>query len=193
MKTKMGEQVTPGKNIRLSIRHFNAKFVSERNSRADHQPKRKRSLTNSCVGVTRRRCEIVDRNPLRERYLAACENNLVDEVRLMLDSGGDVNWRREEDGQTGLHLAALHDYQQLLELLLAQTGVRVNIADQNYRTPVMTACLVGHGNFVRRLCQAPDIKLNCRDDNGLTALHFAVKFNPGSSDSSGSSPDHPLC
>ena len=117
----------------------------------------------------------------RRRYLEACESNLVSEVRLLLESGADVNWRREEDGQTGLHLAAVSDCQELLELLLAQTGVKVNIRDQNYRTPLMAACISGQERIVRRLCQAPDVSLNCPDDNGLTALHFAVKFSPGSS------------
>ena len=192
MKTEMSEKLTPGKNIRTSIRQFKARFLSEKNSRVDYQSKRKKSCSNSRIGGKRRRCETVEINPnsgsevKKVRYLAACESNLVDEVRLLLDSGADVNWRREEDGQTGLHLAALYNYQELLELLLAQTGVKVNISDQNYRTPVMTACLVGHGNIVRRLCRAQDINLNCRDDNGLTALHFAVKFNPCFSETSDS-------
>ena len=63
----------------------------------------------------RRRCEIVERKVMagseekRRRYLEACEGNLVSEVSLLLESGADVNWRREEDGQTGLHLAAVSD------------------------------------------------------------------------------------
>ena len=183
MKTKMSDKVTPG----TSLRHFNAKLVSEKNYRADFQYKRKVSLSNSCMRGKRRRCEIVERKVMagseekRRRYLEACESNLVSEVRLLLESGADVNWRREEDGQTGLHLAAVSDCQELLELLLAQTGVKVNIRDQNYRTPLMAACISGQERIVRRLCQAPDVSLNCPDDNGLTALHFAVKFSPGSS------------
>ena len=169
MKTKMSEKVTPGKNIRKI------------------QFKRKVSFTNSCMGGKRRKCEILERKTIpvcdvkKRKYLTACENNLVDEVRLLLDSGADVNWRREEDGQTGLHMAALSNYQELLELLLAQTGVNVNLSDQNYRTPLMTACQAGQDRIVRRLCQFPEISLNCVDDNGLTALHFAIKFSPGSS------------
>ena len=100
MKTKMSDKVMPWKNIR-SLRHYNTKF--EVNSGADNQLKRKRSFTNSCIGGKRRRCEIVSRETLpgsdvkRRRYLEACESNLVDEVRLLLDSGADVNWRREEE------------------------------------------------------------------------------------------------
>ena len=78
-------------------------------------------------------------------------------------------------------MVALSNYQELLELLLSQTGVNVNLSDQNYRTPLMTACQAGQDRIVRRLCQFPEISLNCVDDNGLTALHFAIKFSPGSS------------
>ena len=71
----------------------------------------------------------------------------------MLSSGVDVKCRTYADGCTGLHFAARHNYGELLELLLAQTGVDVKIRTIYNFTPLMVACGWGHENIVRRLCQ----------------------------------------
>ena len=111
------------------------------------------------------------------RLLDACETNDVADVKELLSSGAvDVNCRRETDGSSGLHLASLHSHEQLLEVLLAHTGVEVNLTDLSDRTPLITACMAGHHDVVRRLCRAPGIDLNCKDSDGLAALHYAVKF-----------------
>ena len=105
-------------------------------------------------------------------------------MRELLSKGADVNWRADEDededlvgGEAGLHFAADYNYGELLELLLAQTGVNVNIRDNHNWTPLMFACARGHENIVRRLCQVPGIQLNTRDEGGCTALHWAVYQN----------------
>ena len=82
-------------------------------------------------------------------------------VRELLSSGADVNWRQDygwsgvDDarGNSGLHIAATHNYGELLELHLAQTEVDVNIKAKYSSTPLMVACSWGHENIVRRLCQ----------------------------------------
>ena len=37
-------------------------------------------------------------------------------------------------------------------------------------TPLMIACFLGKENFVRKLCEMPDISINAQDCNGFTAL-----------------------
>merc|ERR1712183_52064 len=101
---------------------------------------------------------------MKDLYLQACEKNNHSGVRELLSRGADVNWRRDADGWSGLHFAARHNYGGLLELLLAQTGMDVNIRTNNYWTPLMVACIKGHENIVRRLCQVTDIQLNFRSD-----------------------------
>ena len=91
--------------------------------------------------------------------------------------GANVNWKRESDGWSGLHIAALMNYGELLELLLSQPGVDVNITNKKSSTPLMVACRYGRENIVRRLCQVNGVELNVRDVDGWTASHFAVNSN----------------
>ena len=44
-------------------------------------------------------------------------------------------------------------YGELLELLLSQTGVDVNITNNNNVTPLMMTCTRGNENIMRRFCQ----------------------------------------
>ena len=172
-------------NVKSSLKEFNEKFVSEKKS-SDFQSrssKRPRCSSSVMPRAKRLKCEVeTDGTDLMgRRLLDACETNDVAEVKELLSSGAvDVNCRRETDGSSGLHLASLHRHEQLLEVLLAHTGVEVNLTDLSDRTPLITACMAGHHDVVRRLCRAPGIDLNCKDSDGLAALHYAVKFNPQS-------------
>ena len=113
----------------------------------------------------------------REMFVAACCKTDLDQVRSLLEEGSDVNWRRKQDGWSGLYWAARHNCQDLLQLLLAQRGLDVNIRDHLGRTPLMAACYHGHDGIARRLCQLPGLQLNSRDKHQFTALHFAVYGN----------------
>ena len=85
-------------------------------------------------------------------FIGACKRNNLNIVHSLLNSDADVNWR-DAAGWSGLHFAARDNYGELLELLLAQTGVDVNIRTNHNTTPLMVACGWGHENIVRRLCQ----------------------------------------
>ena len=64
---------------------------------------------------------------MNDSFIEACRENNHSLVRELLSRGADVNWRRDDDGWSGLHWAAHDNYGDLLEFLLAQTGVDVNI------------------------------------------------------------------
>ena len=87
---------------------------------------------------------------MEDSFIKACEENNHSLVNELILGGADVNWRRNTDGWAGLHLAARHNYGELLELLLAQTGVDVNIEANYSKTPLMWACVWGHENIARR-------------------------------------------
>ena len=86
----------------------------------------------------------------KEFFLSSCQANDLNKVRHLLKHRADVNWR-DDDGWSGLHFAANGNYGELLELLLAQTGVDVNIRDNYNNTLLMRACIMNHENIVRRL------------------------------------------
>ena len=113
---------------------------------------------------------------VRDLYLRSCWTNEITKVEQILRLRADVNWK-DQDGWSGLLIAADKNYRDLLELLLTQTGVNVNITDRYNSTPLMMACYKGHKDIVRRLCQVPGIELNIRDVYGRTALHWAVAKN----------------
>ena len=73
-------------------------------------------------------------------YLRACRDNNRFCVRVLLFFGANVNWRNI-GGMTGLHLTALHNYGELLEVLLAHPRVDVNIRNNGSWTPLMEACM----------------------------------------------------
>ena len=115
---------------------------------------------------------------MKDSFINACKENSRSLVRELLSKGADVNWRTDDDDVwSGLHIAARFNYGELLELLLAQTGVDVNIRNNYNKTPLMVACYKGHEHIVRRLCQVTGIQLNSRNKYGWTALHCAVVNN----------------
>ena len=115
---------------------------------------------------------------LSERFLKYCEENNLDEVKKCLSQGMDVN-TVSEDGHkwSGLHFAAIKNYQKLLDLLLSQPGIDVNLptTTADNWTPLMYICNEGHHEMVRRLVQVPGINILYKDVDGNTALHHAAE------------------
>ena len=64
-----------------------------------------------------------------------------------------------------------------MDLLLAQTGVDVNIKHGDGSTTLMDACVRGHSNIVSKLLQVSGVDINCTDIFSCTALHVAVYYN----------------
>lgn len=120
---------------------------------------------------------------VRELFLSACQDLDLKTVENLLGLGADVNWGDEHGGtlKTGLHYAAAKwrflGADRLLDLLLAQPGVDVNSKDRSLMTPLILACLHGREKMVLRLLQTGRIELNCADESGWTAIHYAVLWD----------------
>ena len=106
---------------------------------------------------------------------AATRSNRVSTVEMILDMGGDVN-SRDEDDMTPLHIAAASpDSLHLVELFLSR-GCDVCAEDDRERTALHLACsrtdsiiaelelLIFHGSDI-----------NASDEDGWTPLHNAVE------------------
>jgi len=91
--------------------------------------------------------------------LIAARNGHVENARLLLDAGADVN-DRAPNGQSALVLASFSDQGELAELLL-ERGADAGDATTGY-TPLHTAVLRGDGALVRALCAhgaEPNVRL----------------------------------
>ena len=108
----------------------------------------------------------------KELFLKACMQNDLQLVRDMLARGADPNWRNEE-GDSGLHLAVSNNHTELLDVFLSQTGINVNITDHLDCTTLMIACDHHQEEIVRRLLGVPGIEVNRVSERGPTAAHLA--------------------
>ena len=110
-------------------------------------------------------------------FLKACYDKNLEQARVLLARGADVNWRSADEwGRfwSGLHVAAKQNNGDLVDLLLAQPSVDVNIKATNGFTPLMVACLHQSVNIIRKLLKVENINLNYQNHTGVTALYIAA-------------------
>ena len=120
---------------------------------------------------------------IRQIFMNACKNNDLDKVKLCCQGLGlDVNTKaRYQEGEgrqrkiSGLIAALLRQNDEVVDWLLSQEGIDVNL-EWGIHTPLSAACSVGNVRVVRRLVQAPGIRLNSKtgDGDGATAAHMAA-------------------
>jgi hypothetical protein len=94
-------------------------------------------------------------------------------VTALLKAGADVN-SRDEYGGTALARASYRDNQDLVKLLLAQPGIKLDQTNVDGETALMMAAENGHAEIVDMLLKAgADVRI--ADEAGATAITRAQK------------------
>ena len=109
--------------------------------------------------------------------MKACWRRDRELVRVLLDRGADVNWMDEfhEFEWSGLHCASINNDGELMDLLLAQTGVDVNCTYSNGWTALLVAVYYNRQNCVELLRGVGDLDWNVRGVEGDYPVTLAVE------------------
>ena len=102
----------------------------------------------------------------------------MDTLRWCLRHGGISTRAEDDDGHTGVQIAAAGGYAASMELLLEQvrkvgTPDELEEPDEDGRTPLMMACYNGKLECVKLLVLQGKCKLGAKCDKGKTARQYA--------------------
>ncbi|TFK18488.1 ankyrin [Coprinopsis marcescibilis] len=99
---------------------------------------------------------------------------------LGLGLGANIN-AKDKNRQTALAHAVLSGSSDVVRALLGVEGIDYNCVDSRSRTPLMMAAEGLSTGIVDELLELEEIKIDSRDDEGLTAMAYAVSNHQGSS------------
>jgi uncharacterized protein len=102
-------------------------------------------------------------------FFRAVERGDDRSVAALLQRGVDPN-SVDERGQVGLYLALRDDANSVLDVLLAQPGIQVDMANRSNETPLMMAALRGNLPAVQKLVARGAALARA----GWTPLHYAA-------------------
>jgi ankyrin repeat protein len=99
-------------------------------------------------------------------------------IKLLIAKGSDINVKALLDnGRTPLHLAALANWPDVAEMLIAK-GAKINFKNVYGRTPLHNAAESGNKNVMEvLLAKGKGLEVNSRDNNGFTPLGLAAANN----------------
>ncbi|MGO9122044.1 MAG: TerB N-terminal domain-containing protein [Desulfomonilaceae bacterium] len=100
----------------------------------------------------------------------------VEVVRLLLDSGAEVNVAAKKSGDTALILAALKGHTEVVRLLLSKNAL-VELKHKAGWTALWSAAANGHAKAIELLSEK-GADVNTRDNNGFSPLMVACVGGP---------------
>ena len=118
------------------------------------------------------------KNP-RSQYFDAIRVQKIESLRWCLRHGGITLKAEDEDGHTGIQLAAAGGLTEVLEVMLEMVGKGlgtaedVEMADEDGRTPLMMASYNGKFEAVRMLVKQGKARLDTKCEKGKTASDYA--------------------
>jgi hypothetical protein len=117
--------------------------------------------------------------PPRDQYFKAIREQKLDTLRWCLRHGGVSSRTEDDDGHTGLQLAAAAGLNEAMEVLLdniQKVGTREEVSepDEEGRTPLMMAAYNGKLGAVKMLVLKGKAPLGLKCDAGKTALDYAT-------------------
>lgn len=89
----------------------------------------------------------------------AIQNNDIEKVKELLDSGIDVNTKNKFE-DTPLYEACYFNRIEIVKLLLEHPNIDVNTKDKYEMTPLYEACSFNHIEIVKLLLARSDIKID---------------------------------
>ncbi len=114
----------------------------------------------------------VDSNELNEALREASGRGHSDVVKLLLDSGAQVNLQ-DIDGWSSLRVASENGHSYVVKLLL-DSGAQVNLRDREGSSSLMLASENGYSDVVKLLLDN-DAQVNLWNKNGDSALDLACE------------------
>ena len=101
-------------------------------------------------------------------------NSAIPRLALALTHSVGSAMAADTTGNTPLHIAAYHGYQQTVRDLLASHEYEVNCTNSNDKTPLHLACHMGHLAIVRTLLCEFGADVNSQDNENDTPLNKAA-------------------
>ncbi|KAG8677677.1 hypothetical protein FPOAC2_03809 [Fusarium poae] len=130
---------------------------------------RKMALWHLCFTAT----GDFDLHQLRPALPLAALNGWTEIVNAILEMNGDLD-SKDEDGRTSISYCAESGHLSLLKRFVA-LGASVDAEDNHGRTPLLFAVKFKRDAAAEVFLQSRWINHNRKDDDGMTALHWAIR------------------
>ena len=111
-----------------------------------------------------------------EDFVLAARHGEIGRVKAMIAKGTiDINSTEAGDRTTALHRAVMHGHLDIVKLLLAQPGIRLDLKDRFGNDPLHVAVQFEQYQALRLLLDREDLDVNTFNSAGHTALYMAAE------------------